>query len=92
MRSSPLIQQNENSGPHLRFATGGQQSEISHCVPIRVGDMLREDVDKFLVYIVDENPPSISCILCQVLDTIHSDPCETMLGNRWSSYVSPVVL
>ena len=92
MRSSLLIQQNEDSGPHLRFATGCKQPKISHCVPIRIGDVLREDVDKFLACILQKNAPLISCILCQVLDAIDSDPRETMLGNRWSSYVSSVVL
>ncbi len=54
--------------------------------------MLREDVDKFLIRIVHKNRPFISCIFCQVLDAINSDPRKTMLGDWWSSYVSSVVL
>jgi hypothetical protein len=36
--------------------------------------MLREGVDKFLILELQENVALISCILCTVLDTIHSDP------------------
>ena len=42
--------------------------------------MLREDVDKFLVCTLHKNTPFISCILCQVLHAINSDPRKTMLG------------
>jgi hypothetical protein len=54
--------------------------------------MLGEDVDKFLVRELHKNTPFFSCILCQVLDAINSDPRKTMLGNWWSSYVSSVVI
>jgi hypothetical protein len=85
MGPSLLIQQNEDSGPHLRFATWCKQPKISHCVPIGTGDMLREDGDKFLVCILHKNRPFTSCILCQVLDAVNSDPRKTMLGNWRSS-------
>jgi hypothetical protein len=61
-------------------------------VLIRIGDTLREEVDKLLVCILHENTPFISRILRQVLDAITADPCKTVLGNWWSSYVSSVVL
>lgn len=87
-----LIQEDENSSPQSCFTTGCKQPKISHCVPITLGDMLREDVDKFLICILQKNISPIPCILCTVLDTIGSDPRNTMLGNRWPSYVSSVVL
>jgi len=92
MRSLLLIQQNENSGPGSGFATGRKQPKIPHCMPVRIRDMLREDVDKFLACILQKNTSFISCIRCQVLDAINSDPRKTMLRNGWSSYVSSVVL
>ena len=87
-----LIQEDENSSPQSCFTTGCKQPKISHSVPITIGDMLRENVDKFLICILQKNIALISCILCTVLDTIDSDPRNTMLGNRWSSYVSSIVL
>jgi hypothetical protein len=87
-----LIQGEENSSPQSCFTTGCKQPKISHCVSITIGDMLREDVDKFLIRELQENVALISCMLCTALDTIHSDPRKTMLGNRWSSYVSSIVL
>ena len=38
-------------------------------------------------FTLQKNTLFISCILCQVLDAINSDPRKTMLGNGWSPYI-----
>lgn len=35
-----------------RFTTRCKEPEISHCMPIAMGDMLREDVDKLFVFVL----------------------------------------
>ena len=87
-----LIQEDENSSPQSCFTTGCKQPKVSHCVSIRLWDMLSEDIDKVLVCMLHENRLLVPCILGHVLDAIDSDTRETMLSNRWSSYVSSVVL
>ena len=63
MRSFPLIQQYKNGCPESSFAAWGEQSKVSHRVPTAIGNILHQNLDKFLVSIPLPNKLLISSVL-----------------------------
>jgi hypothetical protein len=84
-----LLQQIKNYWKQT-LGTRCEESEIAHRVAITIENMRHQECEEFLIRISHRCQAFVFCVFCNVLYFFVTKPCETILRNRWLSYLGRV--